>query len=611
MKRVILAVLLLIGLAAQASATTWNPSDQVNVTLSNGNLTATISAANGTIRSTTSKTSGKVCAEATNTTGGSTFVFGLADSALTLANNVGSADFIEALPFWPTGPQNVYLNNVQLSGGSTVSAQGEAITVCADLGAKLEWFTDATMRAAGNPWNNSTTANPATGVGGMSFSGMNCPCFVAFGNSGTAATSAATLNSVGPFAVTTPSGFAAWDGPAGTNLQPDLSNAAANPVTGFPAAKIAYSVHLSPFNVAGASPDQPLATVTPIWNAYFGSLVKNGTAPVLNLDTGCSCDGSNGNLTDDQAFMGNWVAYANGLASGGPAFTGSQQPMGNAWDSWGNFSGNPNGTLNSDGTLKGAATGQAGGQAFYWSQLLYTATAPVVPAQTVWNGLDKSSGITLSNSNLTATTNVSAADSVRATTSKSSGKACFAVTANTITTNWDVGLANSAYVLTNSAGLGSDTTGIGFDPNSTGGHQGVFFGNAVLSSGTPTSANGETVMICADFDASRFWVTDSAMRTSLGSSVWNNTVGCDPTNTSCAISFSGLTGPLFPTYNDFDSGGVATLATTAGAMPFTLPTGFSAWDVPPVSGGKPIIIFGSNDNQPQPMQLALREGKPR
>lgn len=386
-----------------------------------------------------------------------------------------------------------------------------------------------------------------------------------------------------------------------SNLIPDLSNAAAHPVTGFPANKIAYSVHLFPINVAGSYPDTPLATVTPIWNSYFGSLVKNGTAPVLNLATGCSCDGSNGNLADDQAFMGNWVAYANGLASGGPAFTGAQQPMGNAWYSWSIFSSeNPNGNLNSNGSLKGTVAGQAGGQAFYWSQLLYTAAAPVVPPQTTWNGLDKSAGITLSNSNLTASTTVASSQSVRATTSQSSGQRCFAVTADTITAGWAVGLANSGYNLTAAGGLGTDTNGIGFLPNKVSALQGIFYGNVNLSSGAATSANGESTMICVDFGTSRFWATDSAMRTALGSGVWNNTAGCDPTNAGCAKSFSGLTCPCFPAYNNLQTGGVATLGTTVATMPFTVPAGFTTWDLP-VTGGHPIVmIFGANDNQPRP-----------
>jgi hypothetical protein len=590
MKALILAVLLLVGAASHALATTWNPSDKVNVTLTNGNLTATIISASGAVRSTTSKTTGRFCTEATNTQAASLFVFGLANSSLDLANNPSSPSFAEVVPFDSSAPQSLWLGGTELSSGSTISAAGEAVTVCADLGAKLLWVTDATMRAAGNPWNNSTTADPATGTGGASFSSMVGPYFVAFGSSGSG-TAAATLNVAGPFAVTTPSGFSTWDGtPAASNLQPDLSNAAAHPVTGFPANKIAYSIHVFPYNVANASPDAPLATVTPIWNTYFGSLVRNGTAPVVNFATGCSCDGSNGSLSDDQAFMGNWTTYANGLATGGPAFAGIQQPMGNAWYSWGNYSENPNGTLNSDGTLKGTISGQAGGQAFYWSQLLFN---PGLASPTTWNGLDASAGVVLSNNNTTATTNAATPQAVRATTSKSTGKACFGVAAGTITPHWAVGLSNPTYVLTATGSLGSDTTSIGFDPDRAGTLQAIFFGNATLSSGSATSANGETAMVCADFDTSRFWATDSAMRTALGSSVWNNTAGCDPTNASCGVLFSGMTCPCFPTYANAETGSAATLRMTAGVMPFALPSGFSAWDLA-VTGGRPmILIFGS------------------
>ena len=125
-----------------------------------------------------------------------------------------------------------------------------------------------------------------------------------------------------------------FGGVASNNI-PDLSRASALPVTGLPASKIAYSVHLSPNNVSSSTPDAPLAAVTPVWNAYFGNLEVNGIAPVLNLSAGCSCDNSQGQGADDAAFMTNWVAYASGMASGGPTFTGTQQPVSNAWYSMG------------------------------------------------------------------------------------------------------------------------------------------------------------------------------------------------------------------------------------------------------------------------------------
>lgn len=388
-----------------------------------------------------------------------------------------------------------------------------------------------------------------------------------------------------------------------SNNIPDLSNAAALPVTGFPASKIAYSVHLSPNNVSGSTPDTPLATAVAVWNAYFGNLEKNGTAPVVNLSVGCSCDNSQGQATDDTAFASNYVAYATGTASGGPSFTGSQQPMSNAWYSWGNFaSQNPNGTLNADGTLKGTEPGQAGGQAFYWSQLLQGSSVgpPPPPQSTTWNPADVSAGITLSNSNTTATTNAgtTTSQSVRSTTSQTAGSECFAISAPTITSDFDVGLANSSYALTAANGLGGDTTGIGFDPNSVGALQGIFFANSVLSSGTATSANGENIMICANFSSHLLYATTFAMRAAVGSGAWNNSSSCTPTVAGCGVSFAGMSCPCYIAYNNFQPNSAALLETTTASLPFALPAGYSAWDQTVVSNSShPIIlIFGANDN---------------
>ena len=65
------------------------------------------------------------------------------------------------------------------------------------------------MRSGGNNWNNSATANPATGTGGFSFSGMLSPVFIVFNEQDP--TGVAVLNTTGPFAVTTPAGFSPWD----------------------------------------------------------------------------------------------------------------------------------------------------------------------------------------------------------------------------------------------------------------------------------------------------------------------------------------------------------------------------------------------------------------
>lgn len=203
-----------------AIATTWSPTDLSGVTLSGGNQTATTSSAISGVRSTSTHGTGKYCGEIT---GNSTTAigWGIANAAMVLGNNPGSPNWIAIFPYAAGFPQNVFLGGVLLSAGATPSPTGEKVTLCLDADAKLAWFTDATMRAAGNPWNNSPTANPATATGGHSFSSMAGPFYLSTGHSNATGTSSAVLNTAGPFAVGLPSGFNVWDtapaAPAGCN----------------------------------------------------------------------------------------------------------------------------------------------------------------------------------------------------------------------------------------------------------------------------------------------------------------------------------------------------------------------------------------------------------
>lgn len=386
-----------------------------------------------------------------------------------------------------------------------------------------------------------------------------------------------------------------------SNGLPDLSNAAAHPTggtTGFPASKAAYAIQLSPTNVTSQTPDTPLATLVPIWNAYFGSAA--GSVPVANLEVGCSCDGTNGALADDQAFMTAWVTYANGLASGGPTFTTTQQPLSNDWLVWGNFPGsNPDGTLNPNGTLKL-------GQQNYWSSLLFgTTSAPPPPPAATWNPGDENN-MTLSGNNLISTAGASGIANVRTTTSKSSGKFCWEITATTISADWGVGIANATFNL--AAGLSSDANGMGFFPgNLSGFAQAVFLNNTELTVGTNPSVSGDKITECHDFDAGLDWLTDTRMRTDSGAGAWNNSGACNPTVAACGLSTSGLTCPCFPIFHDAETG-VAAL-NTVGSFAVTLPAGFATFDNAPVlSTGRPIavIIMGANDNRPASNDNAIR-----
>lgn len=404
--------------------------------------------------------------------------------------------------------------------------------------------------------------------------------------------------------------------PADCVSMQDLSAVAAHPMTGVPANKRAYTIDFNPQNVMGTGCVVSGSTLPGDLNAYFGSLVINNTAPVMVMAMGCSCDGTNGRLADDNAWGTAFTQYMNGQASGGPTFLGITQPMSGSWFAWYypeavGASSNPNGILQANNTTLNP------GQQIFWSTLLYSITGGGGGGGgggqvTTWNPSDLSSGVTLSNNNLTATTNTSGSQNVRSTTSKSSGKYCSAITTSTISNDLDVGFSNSTYSLTTPGGLGTDANGVGFDPNSSGSNQATFFNNVILNGMASTpSANGEVIMICADFDAQLFWATDSAMQTASGAGSWNNSNTCNPTVAGCGSSFSGMNGPYFITFNDINQAGVAVLGTLPSAMPYSLPTGFSSWDAAVTAGhGSPMIIIqGANDNWHLPVndkvQIAL------
>lgn len=208
------AVIQIGGVVTQAGQTTWNPADLSGLTLSNNNFTATSSGVHQSVRSTTSQVSpAKVCFEITASTITNNWDVGLANSTFNLVSLLG--DDGNGIGLDPNAVQGTYFNNAALSNGTGTSPNGEKETMCADLSANRFWSTNATQRGNGFPWNNSATANPATGVGGLSFAGMACPCYITWNED--EATGIAVLNATGPFTITTPAGFSPWQAPVPTS----------------------------------------------------------------------------------------------------------------------------------------------------------------------------------------------------------------------------------------------------------------------------------------------------------------------------------------------------------------------------------------------------------
>jgi hypothetical protein len=188
-------------------ATTWSASDKsANIVLSNANLTVTNSTgADGGVRASASF-SGKVYFEytATNLTGGNTGV-GIATTAanLTVIGAVG----VGGVMTYASG--NTYFNGASVG---SIGSPGNTVCVAIDIPNGLYWARGCPSGIAGN-WNNSGTANPATGAGGFNISGL-FPTNAVFACTASNSTSSNITANFGAtaFAQAVPAGFSAAGG---------------------------------------------------------------------------------------------------------------------------------------------------------------------------------------------------------------------------------------------------------------------------------------------------------------------------------------------------------------------------------------------------------------
>jgi hypothetical protein len=164
--------------ASGGATTTFDPAHtDANLSLSGGNLIASLGSAGGpyvNTRTIASHSSGKIYNEFvdTNDSGNSNSVcVGLLNSSQVTNNYLGSSSNSVGYFGGGGGSGTVSIN------GSTVAtvqgyAQGNTISMAEDTTGQLVWFG-----VNGGIWNNSGSANPATGVGGISISGVTGPYF--------------------------------------------------------------------------------------------------------------------------------------------------------------------------------------------------------------------------------------------------------------------------------------------------------------------------------------------------------------------------------------------------------------------------------------------------
>jgi hypothetical protein len=197
-----------IGIAPPVVYATLNGTPAANTTLSNGNLTATHtdSSGNAGARSTAYKSTGKLYFEAVYVvvTGAQSNV-GVGTSVGSYSNLISGTS--SAVSMCNRGSGTIF--SLGVNTGKTLAGLLVADVVCwaVDAGGLLAWVRRVRSGSAGD-WNGDPTANPATGVGGITLGAGSYAPMVGFGGASTGPTEVITANfGASAFSGTVPSGF--------------------------------------------------------------------------------------------------------------------------------------------------------------------------------------------------------------------------------------------------------------------------------------------------------------------------------------------------------------------------------------------------------------------
>ena len=212
----------------------WNPSDNVGLTLSNGNRIATVATSTTSftsefssdfgggsgvgVRGTKSNTIGKYYGEFTAQSSLQTNLrLGFATLGWNPSIGTSLGGDTTSVAWSPSG--QVFLNNLSIGSASATTTSGDVICVAMDITNKKVWF-----RVNGGNWNNLGTNDPVSGAGGLSLIGMDSgPWFNALGDVGDMGDSVLWTGS-GPFAQALPSGYLPWDGVTNSTIWPGLGS---------------------------------------------------------------------------------------------------------------------------------------------------------------------------------------------------------------------------------------------------------------------------------------------------------------------------------------------------------------------------------------------------
>jgi len=128
----------------------------------------------------------------------------------------------------------------------------------------------------------------------------------------------------------------------------DLSVVHSLPIVLSNPAKLVYSVHEYPKEIGAYPGPESGPGYIARMNKRWGWLITENVAPVWIGEMGASMRSA-----ASKAWGQTLLDYLNGKAPDGPAFSGTQQPLGGDWWAWGCLTGqNPNGCVGEDGQMR-------------------------------------------------------------------------------------------------------------------------------------------------------------------------------------------------------------------------------------------------------------------
>ena len=587
----------------------WSAADAAanGMTLSNGGLTVTDPNVSwASIRTTIGKTNGKLYVEFYNTgviTGPQQIMFGLASAGFAASSYLGTSAYSGGLQPGTGGYASTgFATNYSLIGNP---AQNDVWGLAIDFGAGSVWI------AQNNGWANGQ--NPAAAGGPiLTFTPATVGALFAAMSFGGAGIGTWTLQSTAASQkYAPPSGFSAWDGgaaPPPTSVW-SAADAAANAMTlsngGLTVTATATAWQSIRGTISKTSGklyvEFSLAAATSS-NDIFG-LASAGFVPTTNIGNSNYSGGafpSYGPFEASDGFTGHYnISPAYNVVSGDVCALAIDFATSNMWFAVNNvwiMSSNPATgflpiisfdlatvgplfptiTFNqpNDGvwTLQSTAASQKylpppGFQA--WDG------GPVTPVTSVWSAADAAAGngFTLSNANLTASyTGGAGWTTLRTTIGKTSGMLYVEFSTASTLPSQDImfGLASNSTFNIHSY-PGSSNYSCAFECVGANFVSSGFTSNITMPALTIVA--NDVIALAVDFTNGKVWLAYN--------NVWQG--GGNPaTAASPLISFVGATvGALFACHAaNHTSSGTWTLQSTAAALKYAPPSGFSAWDAP-------------------------------